>query len=62
MNHQKLLCLCVLFREPQEKHSNHWAVRKAGIKFYDTSFTRPKVPLVSALYGVILPGLNTSEE
>ena len=62
MNHQKLLCLYVLFRDPREKKSNHWAVRKAGIKFYGTSSTRATVPPESALYAVILPGRNTSEE
>ena len=60
MNHQKLLCLYVLFRESREKYSHHWAVRKTGIRFYDTSSVRANVPPVSALCGVILPGLNTT--
>lgn len=57
MNHQKLLCLYALFRESQEKYSHHWALRKTGIRFYDTSSVRAKVPQPSAFSGVALLGL-----
>lgn len=57
MNHQKLLCLYVLFRESQEKYGHHWALRKTGIRFYDTSSMRAKAPPLSAFSGVALLGL-----
>lgn len=53
MNHQKLLCLYALFRESQGKYSHHWAHRKTGIRSYDTSSVRAKVPQLSAFSGVI---------
>lgn len=56
MNHQKLLCLYVLFRESQGKYSHHWAHRKTGTRFYDTSSVRAKVPPLSAFSGVTLLG------
>lgn len=62
MNHQKLLCLYVLFRESQGKYSHHWALRESGIRFYDTSSVTAKVPPVSAIHGVILPELIPLEE
>lgn len=60
MNHQKLLCLYVQFRESQEKYRHHWALRKTGIGFYDTSSVRAKVspPLSAAV--TLLGLINTT--